>query len=248
MILHLEQVAGEREDDLLPLAVLDRELRVGREHGRQRAVDHALGLDLPLDAADELAVERGRAIAASDALEQRMMDVEADLGVAEGRVGDAIHGARDRAVGVARVARRPLEVDRTLSVAAREGDEEGVVVLLDLQVGEHAGHRAPALVAHGDVDALRQLASVQPQRRAGRARRALPSPPLHAARCAARPRSAGPSGSARAFSPSADASAHAASPGRVACRSRREAAAASASTSGKLATCSGSESRPSATT
>ena len=57
MILQLEQVAGEREDDLLPVPVLDRELGVGREHRGQRAVDHALRLDLTFDAPLDLAVQ-----------------------------------------------------------------------------------------------------------------------------------------------------------------------------------------------
>ena len=108
-----------------------------------------------------------------------MEDAETDPAVAKGPAGDARHRVGQRSVHAPLDSPAPLELDLLGRAERTERDEEGVLVPLDAEVGDHRRDRAPGLVAHGDLDqpgnldlAARDVREVDPAENGGERARA----------------------------------------------------------------------------
>ena len=108
-----------------------------------------------------------------------MEDADADPAVTEGPAGHARHRIGQRSVRASLDPPAPLELDLLGRAERAERDEEGVLVPLDTEVGDHGRDRAPDLVAHGDLDqpgdldlAARDVREIDPGENGGERARA----------------------------------------------------------------------------
>lgn len=154
LVLHLEQVALEPD--------------VGLDAARGRPADPAHLLEWLVRRDPHGKRADGRPVRSVDGHRQpghleRVEEAEADPVAEEAGLGCPVHRVRDRAVRPAADPPVPAEREVPFAMARRERDLEGVAVILDLDVLESPCDRAPALIAHGDVDSADQLVTTEPQ-------------------------------------------------------------------------------------